>query len=62
MAITLTTHKKASQSSGVKIVCYGQAGAGKTVLCATTGDHDRTVILSAEAGLLSIADAGIPVI
>ncbi len=62
MAIKLTTTKAVARTNGVKICVYGQAGAGKTVLCATTGAPDKTVILSAEAGLLSIADADIPVI
>lgn len=62
MAIKLTTTEQAATDNGIKIVCYGQAGAGKTVLCATTGDHKSTIIISAEAGLLSIADADIPVI
>lgn len=44
------------------MLVYGQAGAGKTCLCATTPDHARTIILSAEAGLLSIAGADIAVI
>lgn len=62
MAIKLTTTKQATADNGIKIVCYGQAGAGKTVLCATTPDHAKTVIISAEAGLLSIAEADISVI
>ena len=62
MAIKLTTTREQAQNNGVKVLVYGQAGAGKTVLCATTPDHSKTVILSAEAGLLSIADADIPVI
>lgn len=62
MAIKLTTTRQATVKNGIKICVYGQAGAGKTVLCATTGKLDKTVILSAEAGLLSIADADIPVI
>lgn len=62
MAIKLTTTRQAAQNNGVKICVYGQAGAGKTVLCATTPDPAKTVILSAEAGLLSIREADIPVI
>lgn len=38
----------------LKIVIYGTAGAGKTRLAATTGDPRRTLIVSAEAGLLSL--------
>lgn len=62
MAINLTTTREQAKINGVKILVYGQAGAGKTVLCATTPDHSKTIILSAEAGLLSIADADIDVI
>ena len=62
MAIKLTTTREQAQANGVKVLVYGQAGAGKTVLCATTPDHSKTVILSAESGLLSIADADMPVV
>lgn len=59
----LKTAKPASQLSqkdGVKILVYGPAGAGKTSLCATA--NEKTLILSAESGLLSIADTNIPAI
>lgn len=46
----------AGNSQGVKIVVYGGAGVGKTRLSATTGDLEHTLILSAEAGLLSLRD------
>lgn len=61
MAFTLTTTKEASRKQGLKVLVHGPAGAGKTVLCATTGDHERTLIISAEAGLLSVQDADIKV-
>ena len=60
MAIKLTTTKEASRINGVKILTYGGAGAGKTTLCATTGEP--TVIISAEAGMLSLRNYDIPVI
>lgn len=41
--------------SGLNILVHGPAGAGKTVLSATTGEP--TLIISAEGGLLSIKDA-----
>lgn len=44
-------------SSGVKLLVYGQAGAGKTTLIPTL---PNPVVLSAEGGLLSIQDADIP--
>lgn len=62
MAIKLTTTRAQAQVGGVKILVYGQAGMGKTVLCATTPDHAKTIILSAESGLLSIADTDIAVL
>lgn len=46
-------------ASGVKVLTYGQAGAGKTVLAATL---PNPIILSAEGGLLSIADRELPYI
>ena len=36
----------------IKVLVYGAAGAGKTRLCGTTGE--KTLIISAEAGLLSL--------
>jgi phage nucleotide-binding protein len=43
----------------VKLLCYGQAGAGKTSLIRTL---PNPVVLSAEGGLLSIQDANLPYI
>jgi len=43
----------------INILVYGDAGVGKTVLCATA---PKPIILSAEGGLLSLRGAGIPVI
>jgi phage nucleotide-binding protein len=45
----------------LKIVIYGPAGAGKTRLAATTGDPSATIIVSAEAGLLSLRGEDIAV-
>lgn len=58
MAINL---KRSSQLAldGVKLLVYGQAGAGKTSLIKTL---PSPVVLSAEGGLLSIADADVPYI
>ena len=44
---------------GVKILCYGQSGAGKTSLIRTL---PNPIILSAEAGLLSLTGTDIPYI
>ena len=45
--------------NGVKVLVYGQAGAGKTSLVKTL---PSPIILSAEGGLLSIRDADLPYI
>lgn len=58
MAINLKTTKSLA-SSGVKLLVYGQAGAGKTTLIPSL---PTPVVLSAEGGLLSIADADVPFI
>lgn len=60
MAVKLTSTKQAAALHGLKLTVYGNAGSGKTSLCATTGAP--TVILSAEAGLLSLRHVDIPVI
>lgn len=59
MAITLKSTKTAA-ADGIKMLIHGLAGAGKTTLCSTT--DGPTLILSAEAGLLSLRHFDIPVI
>ena len=57
----LTTNtSNAALDQGVKILVHGPAGSGKTRLSATL--PGRAVILSAEAGLLSLRDSDIDVI
>lgn len=46
-----TTTNASVQGQGIKMLAYGESGAGKTVLCATM---PRPVIISAERGLLSL--------
>ena len=46
-------------ANGVKVLVYGQAGAGKTSLIKSL---PRPIVLSAEGGLLSIQDADLPFI
>lgn len=58
MAIQLKSSKDAALH-GVKALVYGPAGAGKTVLATTA---PNPVIISAEAGLLSIRHKDVPVI
>lgn len=60
MAIRLTSTRHAAALHGVKILVYGQAGSGKTVLASTTGG--TPLIISAEAGLLSLRHTDIPVL
>lgn len=58
MAINLRS-TKGLHANGVKLLVYGNAGAGKTSLIPTL---PNPIVLSAEGGLLSIADADIPFI
>lgn len=58
MAVILKTTARLA-ASGVKMLVYGAAGSGKTTLIRTLPDP---VILSAEAGLLSLQGADIPYI
>jgi phage nucleotide-binding protein len=58
MAISVKTTGSLA-ANGVKLLVYGQAGAGKTTLIKTMPDP---IILSAEGGLLSIRDANLPYI
>lgn len=59
MAIQLKSTKLAALD-GIKCLVHGPAGAGKTTLCSTTGEP--TIIISAEAGLLSLRGFDIPVL
>lgn len=58
MAIQLRSTRGLA-ANGVKVLVYGQAGAGKTTLIKTL---PSPVVLSAEGGLLSIADTDVPFI
>lgn len=58
MAINLRS-TKGLHANGVKMMVYGNAGAGKTSLIPTL---PNPIVLSAEGGLLSIADADVPFI
>lgn len=55
MAVKISKVKDVVENTGLKILVHGPAGAGKTVLCATPSTP--TLIISCEAGLLSIKDA-----
>lgn len=54
MALKIKSVRDSVQSNGIKVCVYGAAGAGKTSLIRTI--PGKTLILSAESGLLSIAD------
>ena len=54
IAIDFKKPSEVALQHGLKALIYASSGAGKTVLT-TTGDHP-TLIISAEAGLLSIRD------
>lgn len=54
MALNFTTTNQAADDQGVKLLIYAPAGNGKTALCGTA---PTPLILSAEAGLLSLSEA-----
>lgn len=57
MALNFTTTDKAAQLNGVKLLVYGQAGAGKTVLASTA---PAPFLISAEGGELSLRNVQMP--
>jgi len=59
MALNFTTSDVVATGYGIKMLLYGSAGAGKTVACSTA---PSPLIISAEAGLLSIRKKSIPVV
>jgi phage nucleotide-binding protein len=59
MALQFTTTGHIALNNGIKVCVHGRSGAGKTRLISTA---PRPIILSAEGGTLSIAQANIPVI
>lgn len=59
MALNWSTTDKEGVRHGVKCLVYGRAGAGKTRLCGTA---PVPLIISAEAGLLTLRGKQIPVL
>jgi hypothetical protein len=57
MAIVIKRSKELAQIHGVKCLVYGNAGMGKTRLCATA---PNPIIISAESGLLSLNRDDLP--
>lgn len=55
----ITTTDVEGRAHGIKVLVYGAAGVGKTTLCGTA---PKPLIISAEAGLLSLRRQRIPVI
>lgn len=56
MPLQWSTSQKEAVTNGIKLLVYAQAGAGKTLLCATA---PKPAIISAEAGLLSLSKANL---
>jgi len=56
--LKLTSTNKYTQTHGVKILVYGRAGSGKTLLCSTA---PTPIIIQCEGGLLSLRNHNIPV-
>ena len=54
--LQFSTTSKECSTNGVKMLVYGRSGTGKTMLCATA---PNPIILSAEAGLLSLSPQNI---
>jgi len=59
MALNWNTTDKAGATHGIKALVFGAAGTGKTSLCGTA---PSPLIISAEAGLLSLRAKKIPVL
>lgn len=59
MALKFTSTREAGLLHGVKALVYGEAGSGKTSLIASA---PSPILISAEAGLLSLRNMDIPVI
>lgn len=59
MALQFSTTDVQAKTHGVKVLVYGRAGMGKTRLCGTA---PAPLIISAEAGLLTLKAKKIPVI
>ena len=57
--LKFTTTNAAGQLHGIKVLIYGRAGVGKTTLARTA---PAPLLLSAEAGVLSLRDTNIPMV
>ena len=59
MALNWSDTEREGVNHGVKVLVYGAAGGGKTTLCGTA---PSPLIISAEAGLLSLRSKKLPVL
>lgn len=59
MTLKFSTTQAAAEMHGIKALVYGRAGVGKTYLARTA---PNPIVLSAEAGVLSLRDVAIPMI
>jgi len=59
MKVTIRNTADYTSKNGVKLIVYGRAGVGKTVLCGTA---PAPIILSAESGLMSLRHLNLPYI
>lgn len=59
MALQWSTTDKEAQTHGIKMLVYGRAGMGKTRFCGTA---PSPLIISAEAGLLTLRRQKLPVL
>lgn len=55
MAIKIKSLRESVADNGLKVLAHGPAGTGKTVMSVTTGE--KTLLINAEGGLLSVKDA-----
>jgi hypothetical protein len=57
--INIKPINQAYMDQGLKILIFGPAGVGKTVACTTAPSSEKSILISSEAGLLSIKDSTI---
>lgn len=59
MTLRFSTTAQAAELHGIKVLIYSRSGVGKTWLARTA---PAPIVLSAESGILSLRDVGIPMI
>jgi phage nucleotide-binding protein len=58
MTVKITSTQNTAIVNGIKMLVYGPSGVGKTYLCGTW-DNPKTLILSAEGGMLTLQNKDI---